>query len=177
MTFVRAAVFIGLSWAIFVALSSLEALIPGLASAPVPAFGLLIVLYLGLAGRASMASLVAVALAIGYLIDLLSGSPRWLHALTLAIVMVIARGASNRLLVASRWQKALVALVAALGNGALLVILAAPPEWPTSEVLGLLRVIPPTALLTALFAPLVFALLGRLDRKLAPPPSAFRSVA
>ncbi|HEY7954990.1 MAG: hypothetical protein ACHQ17_11315 [Polyangia bacterium] len=177
MTILRAMVFIGLAWASFVLLASFEALIPGLSPLPVPAFGLLIVLYLGLAGRATMAPLVAVALAIGYLIDLLSGSPRWLHALTLAIVMVIARGASNRLLVASRWQKALVALVAALGNGALLVVLAAPPEWPTSEVLGLLRVIPSTALVTALLAPFVFALLGRLDRKLAPPPSAFRSVA
>src|SRR5262249_32775421 len=87
---------------------------------------LLIVLYLGLRARGPAPGMVGFAMAAGYLGDLFSGAPRGLHALTLALVMITARGLSSRLLVDRRWQEMVVALLAAIATGAATVAFSAP---------------------------------------------------
>jgi rod shape-determining protein MreD len=162
----RALTFIGLTWAVLVVRASLSAFLPWPAVSA--DLSLLVVLYLGFFGRGGAAAFVGVALALGYLTDLSSGAPRGLHALTLALVMLVARGASNRLMVASVWQVLVVTLATALGHGALVVALT------SSMYLGdagqALWLVPLTATVTCLLAPIVFALLRRLDRRLLPDP-------
>jgi rod shape-determining protein MreD len=100
---------------------------------------------------------------IGYLADLFAAAPRGLHALTLGVVLVAARGASSRLMVSSLWQVATVSLLAALAHGLLVVGLTSSMYADASRALAL---VPRTALATALCAPLMFALLKRVDRSL-----------
>jgi rod shape-determining protein MreD len=159
----RAILFLLLLWLALVVTAALRALVP--VGGVVPEVGLLFVLYLGLRGRGGLAGAVGWALAAGYLVDLFAVAPRGLNALAYGIVMLLARGASDRLLVGRVWQRAVVAFVVALLHGLLLVGLATPPG---GETLGRLRIVPWSALGTALLSPLVFSLLGALDRRLWP---------
>jgi rod shape-determining protein MreD len=170
MTFSRGTMFVALGWAALIATASLAAILR--LQVVVPDLCLLIVLYLGLVGRGTAPSLVGIALVLGYLQDLFSGSPRGLHALAMGAVMVVARAASSRLLVSSMWQQVLVTFLAALVHGALVLALSAPMY--DGEAMQSLRLIPTTALFTAALAPLLFALFRRIDRRLQPDPRALR---
>ncbi|HUQ02583.1 MAG TPA: rod shape-determining protein MreD [Kofleriaceae bacterium] len=170
MTWSRGAAFVALAYVALIVAATLQALAPF--HLPLPELGLLVVLYLGLTGRAGAISHVVVALVIGYLSDLFAGSPRGLHALTFGVVMIVARSASSRLMVNSRWQEIVVALFASLAHGALLVAVAAPMY--SGDALSSLRLLPMTGLATALSAPFALALFRRLDKRLAPDPRALR---
>jgi rod shape-determining protein MreD len=159
------AVYVGL-----IVTSSLQALSPW--RVPTPEVALLVVLYLGLGGRGTAPAHVAVALVIGYLADLFAGSPKGLESLTLGIGMILARAASSRLDVATPWHTMVIALVAALAHG--LLQLAISSSLYGGDATSALRLVPTTAITTALVAPFVFHYLGRLDRRLAPDPSRLR---
>lgn len=150
--------------------SSLQALSPW--RIPTPEVALLVVLYLGLGGRGTAPAHVAVALVIGYLADLFAGSPKGLESLTLAVAMLLARGASSRLDVATPWHTMIIALVAALAHG--VVQLGISSSLYGGDAAAALRLVPTTALTTALAAPIVFAWLLRIDRRLAPDPARLR---
>src|SRR3954451_2834264 len=102
MTAARAAAFLAATWLLLVFQASLASLLPWHAVAPEVA--LLVILYIGFYGRGSALANAGLALGIGYLTDLFAGAPRGLHALTFGLVILAARGASNRLMVASTWQ-------------------------------------------------------------------------
>ena len=159
------AVYVGL-----IVTSSLQALSPW--RVPTPEVALLVVLYLGLGGRGTAPASVAVALVIGYLADLFAGSPKGLESLTLAVAMMLARAASSRLDVATPWHTMVIALVAALAHG--LLQLAISSSLYAGDATAALRLVPTTALTTALIAPLCFHWLSRLDRRLAPDPARLR---
>jgi rod shape-determining protein MreD len=162
----RVAAFILVGYALLVLVSALGALLP--VHLPRPEVGLLVVLYLGLSARGPLPTHLGVALLLGYLTDVLAGAPRGLHALSLAAMMVIARGASSRLLVARRWQEILVTFLASLGHGLLVASLVASPGasiWAPSFS-ERLRALPGPAIATALVAPIFFAFALRLDRRL-----------
>jgi rod shape-determining protein MreD len=164
------AVYVGL-----IVTSSLQALSPWpITYVPTPEVALLVVLYLGLGGRGTAPAHVAVALVIGYLADLFAGSPRGLESLTLGVAMVLARAASSRLDVATPWHTMVIALVAALAHG--LLQLAISSSLYAGDATLALRLVPATALTTALIAPLAFRWLIRLDRRLAPDPARLRSM-
>jgi len=167
---IRAVAFLVAAYVTLIAIAALDMLLP--VRSWVPEAVLLMVLYVGLTARGSAAGNVALALSLGYLLDLFSGAPRGLHALTYGVVMVVALGASSRLLVSSRWQQVVVAGLVSLGHGALLVALSS--TMYDGEALQALRVLPLTALGTALAAPLAFALFRRLDKRLSPDPGALR---
>jgi rod shape-determining protein MreD len=133
-----------------------------------PELSLLVVLYIGFYGRGTAVTNAGLALAIGYLTDLFAVAPRGLHALTFGLVVLAARGASNRLMVASTWQVLVVTLATALGHGALVVALTS--SMYQSGAAGALWLVPATACATCLVAPILFLLLKRMDRKLAPDP-------
>ncbi|MDB4970587.1 MAG: hypothetical protein JWN44_6276 [Myxococcales bacterium] len=159
------AVYVGL-----IVTSSLQALLPWRMSTPEVA--LLVVLYLGLGGRGTAPTHIAVALVLGYLADLFAGSPKGLQALTLGVGMVLARAASSRLDVATPWHTMVIALVATAAHGLLLVAISSSLyQGDATSALGL---VPTTAVATALVAPFAFALLRRLDRRLQPDPRALR---
>ena len=160
------AVYVGL-----IVTSSLQALSPW-RDVPTPEVALLVVLYLGLGGRGTAPGHLAVALAIGYLADLFAGSPKGLESLTLGVAMLLARAASSRLDVATPWHTMVIALVAALAHG--LVLLAISSSLYAGHAAAALRLVPATAVTTALVAPLAFRWLRRLDRRLAPDPARLR---
>ena len=159
------AVYVGL-----IVTSSLQALSPW--RVPTPEVALLVVLYLGLGGRGTAPGSVAVALVIGYLADLFAGSPKGLESLTLGVAMMLARAASSRLDVATPWHTMVIALVAAVAHG--LLQLAISSSLYAGDASAALRLVPTTALTTALVAPLCFHWLSRLDRRLAPDPARLR---
>ena len=130
-------------------------------------------MHIGLGGKGSAPAEVAVAMIIGYLVDLSSGSPRGLHALSLGLAMIGARAAASRLMVNNLWQQVVVMLLASFAHGALVVALSSPMY--DGEALQALRLLPATALATALLAPFVFVFLRRIDRKLIRDPHALRA--
>ncbi len=164
MTAARAAAFVVATWLLLLVQAAVASLLPWHAVAPEVA--LLVVLYIGFYGQGSATANAGLALAIGYLTDLFVVSPRGLHALTFGLVVLAARGASNRLRVASTWQVLVVTLATALGHGALIVAF-------TSSMYGggagdALWLVPLTAAATCIAAPIVFLVLKRIDRRLAP---------
>jgi rod shape-determining protein MreD len=159
------AVYVGL-----IVTSSLQALSPW--RVPTPEVALLVVLYLGLGGRGTAPGQLGVALVIGYLADLFAGSPKGLESLTLGVAMLLARAASSRLDVATPWHTMVIALVAALAHG--LLQLAISSSMYAGDATAALRLVPTTAVTTALVAPFAFRLLHRLDRRLAPDPARLR---
>lgn len=167
---IRAIAYVIVAWLTLIAVATLDLLLP--LHAWTPEVVLLMVLYVGLTARGSAAGNVALALLLGYLVDLFSGAPRGLHALTYGVVMVTALGASSRLLVSSRWQQVVVAGLVSLGHGALSIALSSTMYG--GEALQALRILPVTALFTALVAPLAFALFRRVDKRLAPDPARLR---
>ena len=158
------------AWAALIVTASLQALLPW--PIPTPEVMLLFVLYLGLGGRGVASSHVAVALVIGYLADLFSGAPKGLHALTLSIAMLLARGASSRILITATWHTVALAFGATVVHS--LVLIALTAELYGDSPLYALRVVPLTSLTTALLAPVVFSFLRGLDRRLQPDPRALR---
>lgn len=166
----RLLAFLALTLLALLLVSTAAALLP--LGGYVPNFVLLLVLYLGLSGQGSQAGLVALALLIGYLTDLASGAPRGLHAVSFAVVIFAARGASNRLLVVSLWQKVVLALFASAVDALLVVSFAAPLY--DGEALTALRAFPPVAIATAVVVAPFFMLLQKLDRRLLPQPNGLR---
>lgn len=158
------------AWMALIVLASLQALVPW--HLPTPEVMLLFVLYLGLGARGSASSQLAMALVLGYLADLFSGAPKGLHALTLAVAMLLARGASSRILITATWHTVAIAFGAGLAHSLLLLALAAQ-LW-NEGAMSALRIVPATALATAVLAPFVFEGLKRLDRRLQPDPRALR---
>ncbi len=169
----RALVFVLLGWAALIVTGVATALVG--TQRWVPDVTLVIVLYLALGtrGQGAASSYAGVALALGYLTDLLSGSPRGLYAGAHVIVMLVVRSAAGRLMVMRGWQEVVVSLVVALAHGALLVALASP-LYDGDAAAGL-RDVPRTAITTAfVVTPFLFRLLRAIDRKLAPDPRSLR---
>lgn len=170
MTAQRAIVMVLVGYVALIVTSSLQALSPW--RVPTPEVALLIVLHLGLGGRGTAPSHVGVALVLGYLADLFAGAPKGAHCLTLGIAMVLARGASSRLDVATPWHTMVIALFAAAAHGLLLI--AVSSSLYGGEPAVALRLVPTTAVATALLAPWAFGLLRRIDRRLQPDPARIR---
>jgi hypothetical protein len=185
VSFPRAVVMVLATYVGLVVTSSLQALLPW--RVPTPEVALLVVLYLGLGVRPPVAggsvsraaglsgtapAHVGVALLLGYLADLFAGAPKGLDALGLGVTMVVARAASTRLDVATPWHTLVIAAVAAVGHA--LFLLALSSTLYGGEALVALPLVASTAITTALAAPLVFALLLRLDRRLSPDPRGLR---
>src|SRR5262249_3499604 len=108
VTAARAIAFVATAWLLLILQASLPSLLPWHAVAPEVA--LLVMLYIGFYGQGSPAANAGLAITIGYLTDLFSGAPRGLHALSFGLVVLAARGASHRLMVASTWQVLVVTL-------------------------------------------------------------------
>jgi rod shape-determining protein MreD len=164
MTAARAIAFVIATWLFLLVEASVASLFPwhGIA----PELALLVVLYIGFYGQGTPTGNAILALSLGYLTDLFAASPRGLHALTFGLVVLAARGASNRLMVASTWQVLVVTMATALGHGALIVALTSSLYGENAS--GALYLVPLTAAATCIAAPIIFVVLRRIDRKLAP---------
>lgn len=161
MTFARALTFGLAAWAALVTVASLQAVLP--VSLPTPDVVLIVVLYVGLSARGQLAGACALALVLGWFADLFAGAPKGLHMAAYALAGLAARGASSRILVRGPLPVALTALIFALAQGALVVVLRTSLQ--PSLGWGGLRQVPLAALATAILAPLAFRALRRIDRR------------
>jgi rod shape-determining protein MreD len=166
----RAIVMVLVTYVGLMVTSSLQTILPW--HLPTPEVALLVVLYLGLGGRGTAPGHVAVALILGYLADLFAGAPKGLSSLTLGVAMVLARAASSRLDVTTAWHTMVITLFATAAHGLLLLAIAS--SMYAGDAAASLRLVPTTAIATALVAPWAFSFLRRIDRRLQPDPRALR---
>ena len=129
-----------------------------------PSLGLLVILHVGLSSKWAISSAAVVALATGYLLDLVSGAPQGVHALVFIVMAVLARALSTRVAVQGIVLSAATSFVAALIAAALVVMVRA--QVAPEGGYGGLRQVPLEALLTGAAGPLVLGLLRRIDGKL-----------
>lgn len=144
---------------------------------PLPDLALLVALYAGLTCRlsggaavllrdASPAAMAGLGAAMGYLSDVVLGTPRGLHALGCALLLLGLRAVARQLLVRGAGFVMAACILGSLAFRLLLVVVLwlLDPE-PAGMWTGL-RSAFGQALATGLFAPLGFALLSRIDARL-----------
>lgn len=125
-----------------------------------------IALYLGLTWRGRLAPAMAAAAGIGYLADVLAGTPAGLLTLVACLICAAAHVVQGRLVIRGKIAAIAASAAAALVAGLLVVGLArlgAVSQAPLPVDLVLLVEI---AAVTALFGPLILTLHRRLDSRL-----------
>jgi rod shape-determining protein MreD len=133
----------------------------------IPDLGALTAAYLGLTARRGVAGAVGGSVVLGYLIDVISGTPPGLGALVLGLTCLIARAAQQRILVRGTAMtmgfSAFVALI--VGVVALIVRVVYGVSRPGAVVeLQHLALI---TLATALAGPIVYRVFRRIDAAFA----------
>jgi rod shape-determining protein MreD len=131
-----------------------------------PSLGLLVVLHTGLSPKWPPSQAALVAFCIGYLFDLVSGAPCGVHALVFVIMSIFVRLTATRFAIPRVGIQVLIAFTTSLIT-ALLVVLVRAQVSHAGGYQGLPQA-PIEALLTALFAPPVLWLFGRIDGQLSP---------
>jgi rod shape-determining protein MreD len=131
---------------------------------PTPALGLLIALHVGLSPRWSVSASVLVGFSLGYLFDLVSGTPRGTHAFVYSVVALFAALLGPRLSVRGLFLRAAAGLLVTLAGGLLVTTVRALAESGASA--GGFRLILLEAALTGAIAPLVLGVLEKLDGRL-----------
>ena len=137
------------------------------AEAFAPDLALIVVLYVGLTSRLEAGLILALAL--GLLKDGFAlGSPIGMHMEVLTIVFLVTYRLSRRLALRSPLGVALLTIVFSLGSGVLELILSLVFDREfgvgARDSQLMLRAMLPQALLSAPFGPILFWLLGRVDR-------------
>ena len=169
----RALALLVVGWIGMAAVASLSAVVPtrmlpGLS--PGPDVVLLVVLHAGLSARGGSAGLSLLAFALGYLADLSAGAPKGLHMAACVLLAQLSRAASSRLMVRGALLTGLVAAFFAgiyhlgLASARVLLEVGPGPGLLRPGVWAPLRQVAPAVLATALWGPVVFAVLRRLDR-------------
>jgi rod shape-determining protein MreD len=133
----------------------------------VPELGALTAAYLGLTARRTLAPAVGGSVVIGYLADVISGTPVGLAALVLGITCLVTRSAQQRILVRGAAMtigfSAFVALVAGVVGLVTRAVAGVPVAAITVELSHLSLVVAATALI----GPLVWRLFRRIDATFA----------
>lgn len=127
----------------------------------------LFAVYLGLTARIQVAPSVGGAIIIGYLADLLLGTPRGVMALDAGVLCLLAHVVHRRLLVRGWMLTAAFTGITAIVSGLIVMALRAymgVGPGPFGDELGLLAV---TAGLTGLVGPFVFRLCRSVDARFA----------
>jgi rod shape-determining protein MreD len=133
----------------------------------VPDLGAMTAAYLGLTARRNVAPAVGGSVVLGYLVDIISGTPAGLFALTLGLTCLVARAVQQRILVRGAAMtmgfSAFVALVA--GIAAILVrgLYGIPRGAFGTELVHIVIV----TVATALLGPLVWRMFRRIDAAFA----------
>jgi rod shape-determining protein MreD len=158
----RAALTLGFGLALLLLQSVLLQLVP--VYLPTPAFGVLVALHVGLSPRWRVSSSVFVGFSLGYLFDLLSGTPRGTHALVYSLLALAAALLGPRVTVRGFFLRTVAGLLVTFLGGWLVVLVrmlagSGPPA-------GGIRLILLDAVVTGALAAVVLGLLDRLDGRL-----------
>ena len=142
-------------------------LMPGFLLDAVPDLGALTAAYLGLTARRGAAAAVGGSVVLGYLVDLISGAPPGLHAVTLALTCLVARMVQQRILVRgaalTMGFSAFVALIAGVTSMFVRALFNVPQPGFATDLQHLAFV----TLATALIGPLVWRVFRRIDAAFA----------
>lgn len=150
---------------------------------PLPDLGLLVALYAGLTCRfvggavaalrdAGPLAMLGLGSAMGYLSDVICGTPTGLRALGMALLLLGLRAVASQLLLRSPGAVMAVAAIFTLLFRALLSLLLMLFDSGTQAALAGWRAALGQAITTALLAPLVFHVLSRIDARLWRDPRA-----
>lgn len=159
----RTATLVLVAYMLCVVVASIWRYLPGFTHDAIPAIGALTAAYLGHTTRPHRAPVAAGAVVLGYLIDVISGTPVGMSSLVLATTADIARSTQQRIFVRGTAMT--------IGFCAFIAVFASLSKIVVSFVFGVPR--PPvglelqqmamTALSTALFGPPVWKLFRRID--------------
>ncbi len=150
-------------------------IIPFLGTAA-PEFGIITLLYLAHGVKGSPARGAFTSLMLGYLMDLFCGAPVGMHAFVYVALYFVVRLLSNKIY----GHTILVqALMGGIFSGLAGFFIIALDKWlnPVSHSWEMLRIVPRQMAVTAIFSPIWFWLLWRIDRAMsyeASPEGVFR---
>lgn len=133
----------------------------------VPELGALTAAYLGLTARRNLAPAVGGSVAIGYLADVISGTPPGLGALVLGFTCLVTRSAQQRILVRGAAMTIGFSAFVAVVAGVLGIAIRGLAGIPVASVGVELRHLALVAVATALIGPLVWRAFRRIDAAFA----------
>jgi rod shape-determining protein MreD len=161
---VRTATIVLVAYFLCVLVAAVWRLMPGFTRDAVPAIGALTAAYLGHTTRPHMLPVTAGVAILGYLIDVISGTPAGMTSLVLGMTSDVARRTQRRLFVRGTSMmigfSAFVAIIASLSQ---LLIRAVSNVSKIGSASLELRQIALVAFATALTGPLVWRLYRRID--------------
>jgi rod shape-determining protein MreD len=159
----RTATIVLVAYVLCVVVASIWRYLPGFTHDAIPAIGALTAAYLGHTTRPHRAPVAAGALVLGYLIDVISGTPVGLSCLVLGLTADIARSTQQRIFVRGTAMTigfcAFIALFAGLAK-ILISVLFGITRAPVGLELQQLALI---SMSTAIFGPPVWKLFRRID--------------
>jgi rod shape-determining protein MreD len=155
-----------LAYGLLLVVGALWHLLP-LGRAATPDLVALAAIYLGLTARQRVAPAVFGAVLIGYLADLLMGSPRGLLAATSGLVCLLGHLVQGRLIVRGRLFALVFATLVGLAAGVVLLVLRAIVGLESGRFLADVGAVLLSALVTGLAGPPFFYLARRVDARFA----------
>lgn len=141
-------------------------LLPFVADA-VPELGALTAAYLGLTARRNFAPAVGGSVAIGYLVDVISGAPPGFSALVLGLTCLITRGAQQRILVRGLAMTIAFSAFVALVAGVVGLVVRGIAGIPVATIGVELSHLALVTAATALIGSLVWRIFRRIDAAFA----------
>ncbi|HEY5947937.1 MAG TPA: hypothetical protein VIV40_20715 [Kofleriaceae bacterium] len=159
----RTATLVLVAYVLSVIVASVWRYLPGFTHDAIPAIGALTAAYLGHTTRPYRAPATAGAVVLGYLMDVISGTPVGMSCLVLGMTADIARSTQQRIFVRGTAMTigfcAFIALFAGLSKMLVSVVFGIPRPAVALELQQLALI----SLSTALFGPLVWRLFRRID--------------
>jgi cell shape-determining protein MreD len=159
----RTATIVLVAYVACVLVTAIWRLVPGFLTDAVPAIGALTAAYLGHTSRPLRAPTAAAVLVLGYLIDVMSGTPPGLTPLVLGITSDVARRTQQRIFVRGTGMtiafSAFISLIASLAQLVISVMSGIPRATTALELQHMALI----AIVTALVGPLVWRLFRRID--------------
>jgi rod shape-determining protein MreD len=133
----------------------------------VPDIGAMTAAYLGLTARRNVAPAVGGSVALGYLVDIISGTPAGLFALTLGLTCLVARAAQQRILVRGAAMTMGFSAFVALVAGIVTMLVRGLYNMPSPSFVTELQHLAIILVATALLGPLVWRMFRRIDAAFA----------
>lgn len=133
----------------------------------IPDIGAITAAYLGLTARRNVAPAVGGSVVLGYLTDLISGTPPGLCALVLGFTGLVARAAQQRILVRGAAMTMAFSAFVALVAGVLALIVRLIYGVPSPSFALDLQHIALVTIATAIIGPLVLRVFRRIDATFA----------
>jgi rod shape-determining protein MreD len=163
---VRIATLVLVAYGLCVIVAAFWRLLPFVADA-IPELGALTAAYLGLTARRNLAPAVGGSVAIGYLVDVVSGAPPGLAALVLGLTCLVTRGAQQRILVRGAAMTIGFSAFVALVAGIVGLLVRGSAGIPVATIGVELKHLALVTAATALIGPLVWRVFRRIDAAFA----------